>query len=99
MTLAAFFAGIACATFAAAAVFFLKFWRASRDSFFIYFSAACFLLAIERMAIVCFDHATKAPASATETGIWVYLLRLIAFTVIFVGILRKNQLSRTGPRK
>lgn len=91
MNLASFFAGVGCATFIASAIFFLKFWTASRDKFFLYFALACGLLGGERVAVVLVDHLTHATGPRLETGIWAYVLRLTAFVVIFVGILRKNQ--------
>lgn len=94
MSFASFFAGIACATFAASGVFFLKFWKASRDPFFLYFSVACWLLSIERISTVMLGCATDLPRSQCESGVWVYLIRLCAFILIFIGILRKNRARR-----
>lgn len=91
---AVFFAGIACAAFGASGVFFLKFWRASRDPFFLHFTVACWLLAIERCAIIALDHVPRDPELGSESGIWVYLIRLVAFVVILMGVIRKNQRGR-----
>lgn len=93
MNLASFFAGVGFATFAASALFFLKFWNASRDKFFLYFALASGLLGVERFAVALVDHLATASGPRPETGIWAYLLRLTAFVVIFIGILRKNQLT------
>lgn len=90
--MAVFLAGIACAAFGASGVFFLKFWRASRDPFFLYFSLACWLLAIERCAIVALDRTPSEISS--ESGIWVYLVRLVSFVVILVGVIKKNRRGR-----
>lgn len=95
--MAIFFAGIACAAFGASGVFFFKFWRASRDPFFFYFTIACWLLAIERCAILALDRAPKAPEIGSESGIWVYLIRLVAFVVILIGVIQKNKRGR-APR-
>jgi hypothetical protein len=95
MTVASFFSGIACLAFAASGVFFLKFWRASRDPFFLHFSAACWLLSLERIAGLVYEVLLSNELNRPEAGIWSYVIRLIAFIVIFVGILRKNQATRS----
>ena len=94
MNLASFFSGVAFATFAASAIFFLKFWRASRDSFFLYFMSAFVLLALERLTTLVFDDKCADPVHPMEVGVWVYLIRLAAFFVIFIAIVRKNQSNR-----
>lgn len=91
MTSASFFAGIAMATFAAAGVFFLKFWRASKDPFFLYFCIACWLLSIERICIITLDSVFNIPTIGSEFGIWVYLIRLSAFVLIFTAVLQRNR--------
>lgn len=90
MNLATFFAGVTFATFAASGVFFLKFWRASRDSFFLYFCIACWLLAVERLAALHYDPTLRSHPDESPSFLF-YLIRLVAFTVIFVGILQKNK--------
>lgn len=92
MMSAVFFIGIAVATFGAAGIFFFKFWRASRDPFFLCFGIACWLIATER--IIAFTvHNTKDPVlnAITDTTQWVYLVRLIAFSTILVAIWIKNR--------
>ena len=64
-------------------LFFLKFWQRTRDSLFVMFAFAFWLLAGNVLAV-----------SATE-GVdldvgWTYLLRLLAFVLIIVAIIRKN---------
>lgn len=85
-----FLYGIALATFAFSAVFFLKFWKASRDKFFLYFCTACGLLAFERFVILCVTYQHVGPHQA-EISIWVYLIRLFAFSVIMGAIIEKNR--------
>lgn len=90
MTFASFFSGIAFATLAASGIFFLKFWLASRDRFFLYFTIACWMLAAERVAIQLLDQLVpKAPTS--EAGSWVYLIRLTAFLIILLAVWQKNR--------
>lgn len=94
---ASFLAGICMATFAASAVFFLKFWMVSRDRFFLLFALACTLISVERVV------ALKIPATQvsirtemTEASVWIYLIRLLAFTAICIAILDKNRPRKHG---
>jgi hypothetical protein len=68
--------------YALAAVFFLRFWRDTRDSLFAYFAAAFLLLAVGRLAL-----------SIVEPHEVLYLLRLAAFVLIIVAIAMKNRRS------
>lgn len=88
---AAFLSGICMATFATSAVFFLKFWRASRDTFFLLFSIACTLLALERAIVVVLGYVLKWMLPENESGSWIYIIRLISFLLIFAAVWRKNQ--------
>jgi hypothetical protein len=64
-------------------VFFLKFWRRTRDSFFVLFALAFWLLAANQAAF------TVIGAAGQGEG-WIYLFRLGAFLLIIVAIVRKN---------
>jgi hypothetical protein len=66
-------------------VSFLRFWRVSRDRFFILFSSAFFLLGLERLIIAA------ATANGDELGTWLYLLRIMAFLMILSAVLDKNR--------
>lgn len=83
-----FLSGITVATFLFSGVFFYKFYRTSEDPFYFLFSLACFLLAIERIAILGFIGPAKTSA---ETAPWVYLIRLVAFLLILFAIISKNR--------
>lgn len=92
-----FLAGVTMATFAASGVFFLKFWRASRDRFYLLFSLACWLLALDRTTSVAVGISQQALRSvATESSSWVYLIRLVAYLMILFAIIEKNR--STGRR-
>jgi hypothetical protein len=71
-------------------VFFLKFWRRTRDSFFVLFALAFGLLAANQAAF-----AGIGPTGSGEG--WIYLFRLGAFLLIIVAIVRKN-MRITPPR-
>jgi hypothetical protein len=66
------------------ALFFLRFWRHSLDRLFLFFGLAFGMLAIDRAALALVP-------SATEWRQYVYLVRLLAFTVIICGIVDKNR--------
>jgi len=89
-----FLGGISVATFLASALFFLKFWKASRDRFFLYFSIACVLIAMDRF-VSLFIVGTQESiwTESTESDSWVYLMRLLAFVVIAVAVVDKNRAS------
>ena len=70
--------------YSVAALFFLRFWSASRDRLFGMFSLACLLLAVQRFAI------TVTRETMEDQTIF-YLLRLAAFVVIIVAIVDKNR--------
>lgn len=76
--------GVLTAGFLALALFFLKFWRRTRDAFFVLFAAAFALLAAN-----AFASALSGPHSE-NTNPSIYLLRLCAFVLIIVAIVRKN---------
>jgi hypothetical protein len=78
-----FLAGMSAMGFAVAALFFLRFWTRTRDGLFMAFAAAFALLALQQGVIT-------ALRIADEDRSWVYLLRLAAFVLIIIAILRKN---------
>lgn len=94
---ASFFAGASFATFAGAGVFFLKFWRASNDRFYLLFCSACWLLALERVVLQVVTQAQSPISTAlTEANSWVYLIRLAAFVMILFAVIEK---SRSGVKR
>lgn len=79
--------GVIAAGYAAAGLFFLRFWRDSRDRLFALFALAFFVLAANRVVAVAF------PASCGE---YIYWVRFAAFALILLAILDKNR-SRNRP--
>lgn len=69
-------------------VFFLRFWRRTRDSLFAIFALAFFVLAANG-TIVTLSSIEREALS------WVYLIRAAAFMLIIAAIVRKN-LPRRG---
>ena len=70
----------------AIAVFFIRFWRKTRDRLFAWFAVGFILLGIERITLI------SAP---TETNFPVYLIRLAAFLLFICGIVDKNRARPT----
>lgn len=70
-----------------AGLFFLRFWTRTRDGLFGAFACAFWLLALNQ-ALVALAGIPR------EEHSWIYLLRLAAFTLIIIAIIRKN--LRTG---
>lgn len=73
---------IARASFTAG-LFFLKYWRRSRDVLFLAFGAAFIIEALNRASLLFM-------ARPNEAASWDYLVRLFSFLMILAGILRKN---------
>jgi len=69
--------------FLTAGLFFGRFWWRTRDFLFAAFSAAFMLLALNQAI------ASLTVVDRYEMG-WVWLLRLAAFMLIIVAIIRKN---------
>ena len=75
--------GIATAAFIAG-LFFLRFWKASRDRFFLLFATAFWLEGAHRVVIYQW-------AGADEASPLYYLPRLVAYALIIVAIVDKNR--------
>ena len=66
---------------------FLRFWRSSKDRFFLWLSAAFFVFML--------GWILRAFASANgDHAHYVFVPRLVAFLLIIVGILDKNRQAR-----
>jgi hypothetical protein len=78
-----FINGLLSAGFLMAALFFLRFWRRTRDGLFAAFAAAFALLALAQPLPVL----TGIP---DESQAPIYLIRLAAYLLIIWAILRKN---------
>jgi uncharacterized membrane protein HdeD (DUF308 family) len=70
-----------------AALFFLRFWRQTRDSFFLFFAAAFAIDALARLVLGIAD-------LSEETQPLIYLARLVTFCLIIIAIIRKNRPGR-----
>lgn len=70
-----------------AALFFLRFWRQTRDRFFLLFSIAFGLDAVNRVALGLTE-------VAKEQEPFFYLVRLFTFGLILLAIIDKNRGAR-----
>ncbi|WP_395645226.1 DUF5985 family protein [Terricaulis sp.] len=80
---ASFISGAIAMGFVVCSVFFLRFWRRTKDGLFLAFSLAFLLLAL------CQALTTMLGLPLEERS-WIYLLRLAAFTLLIGAILAKN---------
>lgn len=92
MSVNLFLSGGGTACFLMSALFFLKFWRASRDRFFSRLSMACVLFALERIiGLITYQTMPHDPASVESTLPWIYLVRLVGFLIILYAVIQKNR--------
>lgn len=87
IALSNFLGGAIVFGFCLTGLYFLKFWRRTRDPFFGIFALAFFIMGVGRVveAIVRNAHAST-PA--------VYVFRLVAFGIIIYAIVQKNMASK-----
>lgn len=69
------------------ALFFVRFWRESRDPLHLCFAASFLLLAAQRVLLATWEVADEALP-------YLYLPRLLAYFVIIVGVVGINALPR-----
>jgi hypothetical protein len=78
-----FVAGAMSAGYAIAGLFFLRFWARTRDRLFAAFAVAFWLMAMNQAVVGFSRHAHFENSTA-------YLLRLAAFVLIIIAVLRKS---------
>jgi hypothetical protein len=83
--------GAASALAAVAGVFFLRYWRDSRDRFFAIWAVA--------LALMAAQWGVSAFLGGADTEAQVYLLRLAAFLLIIGAIVDKNRGRAGGKRQ
>lgn len=84
LTLYDFLSGAVALGFFVCGLFFVRFWRRTRDQLFLAFALAFALLGSGQTILAL----ANIP---TEEGGSLYLIRLAAFAVIIFAILRKNR--------
>ena len=76
--------------YAVAGLFFLRFWRETRDRLFLIFAGAFCVLGLQRLALVFSRDMVEE-----HTGL--YLVRLFAFLLILGAIVDKNRSTAQPP--
>ena len=76
--------------YAVAGLFFLRFWRETRDRLFLIFSGAFWILGIQRL-VLAFTRGMIEDHTA------LYLVRLFAFLLILAAIVDKNRSGAQPP--
>jgi hypothetical protein len=79
--------GLLVMGYAVAGLFFLRFWRETRDRLFGIFAGAFWLLAVQRALLALFQ-------DPDNEQVWLYGIRLLAFVLILVAIIDKNRGGR-----
>ena len=79
-----FLSGAVAALFLVAGLFFLRFWKRTRDGLFLAFASAFFLLGLGQAML-------SLAAVPDEERSLLYLIRLVAFGLILAAIVRKNR--------
>lgn len=91
MPLVAALSGALAASSLVVSLFFLRFWRTTRDRFFLYFSLSFALGAVERIVVSFIVGDGEARPA-------VYLIRLGAYGLILLAIAGKNRRPKPAPR-
>lgn len=82
-----FLLGVIATSSIAAGMFFLRFWRETRDYLFLAFAVAFLVEGVNRCLLMLIrqsgDHSS-----------WIYLVRSLAFLIILAGIVSKNRSAK-----
>ena len=70
-----------------ASLFFLRFWKTTRDRFFLFFSISFGLEGFGRLLMGLYDFSE-------ETVPLIYLIRLVSYLLILFAIVDKNRASK-----
>ncbi len=84
-----FLSGMVASLCCVAGLFFLRFWRKTRDRFFAFFATSFLMMALHRMVSLYLRDDNEHLIAA-------YIIRLLSFVLILVAIADKN---RGGARK
>jgi hypothetical protein len=82
-----FILGMVAMACGVAGLFFLRFWKRTRDRLFVIFAAAFWLLGVNWLLLAFTD-----PEAETRRLI-LYTLRAVAFILILIAIIDKNRKS------
>ena len=82
-----FLLGIIATSSVMAGIFFLKFWRHTKDFLFIAFATAFIVEGLSRASVLLL-------AKPNEGSPWIYFARLPASLLILIAVLKKNYSRR-----
>jgi uncharacterized membrane protein len=83
-TVTDFLSGAVTLGFLVSGLFFLRFWRKTRESLFLAFAVAFWLMGLAQAILAL-------AGMPVEERSWVYLIRLAAFILILAAIAKKNR--------
>ncbi|MGA8110780.1 MAG: DUF5985 family protein [Acidobacteriaceae bacterium] len=86
-TIQGFLLGVIATSSLLAGLFFLRFWRDTRDTLFLNFALAFIIEGVNRTVMMFYAHPNEASP-------WVYIVRSFAFLLIVAAIVKKNRPSR-----
>ena len=69
-------------------LFFLRFWKKTRDRFFLFFAVAFILEGVNRVLL-------GLNQASSENEPVLYLVRLLSFVLILIAIVDKNRISKS----
>lgn len=79
-----FLLGVIVTSSLIAGMFFLKFWRRTGDQLFMAFAAAFLIESLNRMFFLFMERPNEGSPI-------IYIVRLLAFLLILIAIVRKNR--------
>lgn len=68
-------------------LFFLRFWKKTRDRFFLFFAVAFSLEGLNRVMLGLTQGSENEPI--------IYLVRLLSFVLILIAIIDKNMVNKS----
>jgi Family of unknown function (DUF5985) len=83
MMLEGFLLGVIVTASLTAGMFFLKFWRQTRDLLFLAFAAAFLIEGVNRIGFLFIENPNEGSAP-------IYIVRLLAFLLLLAGIVYKR---------
>jgi hypothetical protein len=78
--------------YAIGGLFFLRFWRVTKDRLFLLFAIAFWILGLQRLLL-------GITTQGDEDHVYLYSIRLVGFLVILWAIIDKNLQARRSSRK
>jgi len=95
-SMSTFVSGALVLGYLAVGLFFLRFWRATRDRLFAFFACAFYVLAFQRFALALTAEGVAGAAEDAETQTMLYMVRLFAFVLILIAIIDKNRSTQSS---